>query len=210
MDFLKKNLIPSIIEVVITNPIEVWKIRRQSQLPFHIKYSYRGFIPRALGFIPMRTTFWYLYFSSNKHKLHPIFSSFLITTGTTIIDYPIDLIKTKRIINISHKPNYVPMLCYHYSRNLIFTSSIVYTNYLNHKFYHLHPIYNILIGSFIGATISHPFDVWKIKMFLAQKSGPISFKGYPQRLLITTLGITTGSFIINCLYPQLDLMMSTI
>ena len=129
-----KYLIPSIFEIIITQPFDVWKIKTQAKQPFHIKHSFKGLIPRAIGFLPMRTTFWFLYDYTNKHKLSLPLSSFIITTGQTAIDYPVEIYKQRNILSKYTSPKYPIVFCHHYTRNLLFTSTLLSAHLLQRKY----------------------------------------------------------------------------
>ena len=149
-----------------------------------------------MGFIPMRSTFWYLYDISQKYNLHPIKSSILLSTGQTLIDFPVDILKTRQIISQTVKPNLFKMFGFHYMRNLSFSYTLLNCHYYNKQFnYPLHPVYSTFLGCSIGSIISQPFDVWKMKTFQSLPIGRPAFTGIIPRLLITSTGITIGSIV---------------
>ena len=62
----RSAIISSIVEVSVVHPLDVYKILYQNNKNYkfmdyifkNIRFKYRGFVSRALGIIPMRTTFW--------------------------------------------------------------------------------------------------------------------------------------------------------
>lgn len=201
MDIFYKNVIPSVFEIIITQPFDVWKLRSQAKQPFHLKHSFKGLIPRAIGFLPMRSTFWFLYDYTNKHKLSLPLSSFIITTGQTAIDYPIEIYKQRNILSNHKKPKYPIMFLHHYTRNLLFTTSLLSIHLLQKKYNTFNITVASLIGATIGSIVSQPFDVWKTRAFLSKLHGPISSSGLLQRILISSVGFSTGSFIHQYCQP---------
>ena len=202
MDIFYKNVIPSIFEIVVTQPFDVWKLKSQAKQPFHLKNSFKGIIPRAIGFLPMRTTFWFLYDYTNKYKLSLPLSSFIITTGQTAIDYPVEIYKQRNILTNQTKPKYPIMFLHHYTRNLIFTTSLLSIHLLQKQHNTFSSPVASLIGATIGSIVSQPFDVWKTRTFLSKLHGPISFNGLLQRIIISSIGLSTGSFIHSYYSPD--------
>ena len=173
-------LISSIVEVCVTQPIDVIKIHKQASIP--IKYNwqtlYRGFIPRALGNIPSRSIFLFSqdylkqYFNSNKFSplLVPIGSGF----GQTLIDTPVEVLKMNQIVKTSNYlyKGFIP----HLGRNILF----------------LVPVYNLRqfgdntiqtalygsLGGIIGAYISHPLDTIKTHMQVNKDYKNLTIKEY--------------------------------
>ena len=101
-----------LVEITIIHPLEYFKTLKQNNnlsfKNFLKKYSkngiqslYKGYVPRALGIIPMRTVFWGTMHSSEKYLLYTTINkkyTYLISGGLsgsiqTLIDCPIESLK---------------------------------------------------------------------------------------------------------------------
>lgn len=176
------SIISSLIEVVITHPIDVYKTNLQLNKQTHMNNIYRGFIQRAIGNIPSRSIF-LITSDYLKHKNINIYMIPLISGMTqTIIDTPVENLKIRAInnyiginsarhnnnneINVKHMPlfnypsrnlfrGYIP----HLARNVIFIGSVIIMKDRNDF-----SIYSGAIGGVIGSYISHPLDTIKTKI----------------------------------------------
>jgi len=166
---LLPSLFSSLIEVTITQPLDVAKTYRQTKikLTYNLSTLYSGFIPRALGNIPSRTTFLFTQdllkadFDPNKLKnklLIPGISGF----AQTLIDTPIENLKMKGIFKLTYYKFYSGFGP-HVIRNIIFMLPVFNLKEYAKKKYDsimVQAIYGAS-GGIIGSYISHPFDTIK-------------------------------------------------
>jgi hypothetical protein len=168
-DILIPSIISSFVEVIVTQPIDVAKTYKQSKIKFNYNFRtlYAGFIPRASGNIPSRTSF---LFSQDflRAKLDSInkFNKILIPTLSgitqTLIDTPIENLKMKQIFKLE-KINYYKGFIPHLTRNIIFLIPVF--NFKEYgKLHHENALHQSLygaIGGIIGSYVSHPLDTIK-------------------------------------------------
>ena len=164
MSLLYPSIISSIVEVIITQPLDVIKIHKQTNTPiiFDIKNLYRGLFIRASGNIPSRSVFLYSqeyfknYYLDNKYKIFLI--PFMSTLSQTVIDTPIEILKINKIMNINNKFLYKGFIP-HFSRNFIFLTFVF--NFKEAHDNHFKKALYGAFGGFIGSYISHPLDTIK-------------------------------------------------
>ncbi len=174
-----------VIEVTLTHPLDVIKTLKQ-QNSSNFKYPnnflgyYRGYGPRMVGAVPMRTLFWtcqYIYFKELEEHYSKNKATMMAGIGAgatqTIIDTPLELVKIQMIsgktLRESLKNNIFSGFTYNLYRNSIFTAFVAYSLYFSkeNKWYHM------ALGGFIGSVVSQPFDYMKT---LKQSNQQISFK----------------------------------
>ena len=162
------SLISSIVEVTITQPLDVIKTYKQAnrlnQLDYRLNNLYKGFIPRALGNIPSRTIFLFSqdYFkgvTSDKYKpiVVPLMSGFF----QTLVDTPVEVLKINQIFGQQNR-NYYSGFVPHCIRNIIFVGCVF--NFKEYgKQYDSITISSAYgaVGGLLGCYISHPFDTIK-------------------------------------------------
>jgi hypothetical protein len=168
-EIIVPSIISSLIEVIVTQPIDVAKTYKQTgnKISFNVRTLYSGFIPRASGNIPSRSVF---LFSQDflKSELDPIknFNKILIPGlsgfAQTLIDTPIENLKMRQIFKLD-KVNYYKGFLPHLSRNIIFLIPVF--NFKEYgKSYHDNAIHQALYGAtggIVGSYISHPLDTIK-------------------------------------------------
>ena len=94
-------LYSSIFEVLLTQPLDVIKTHYQSNTPVIYKFCelYRGLLPRAIGNIPVRSTFLVSQEFLEKQKLP--YKKLLIPIGAgfaqTLLDTPFEVMKINKI-----------------------------------------------------------------------------------------------------------------
>jgi hypothetical protein len=163
------SLCSSLVEVVITQPIDVIKTYKQTnnKISFNIKTLYSGFIPRASGNIPSRSIFLFSqdFLKSELEqtkRINKIIIPGLSGFAQTIVDTPIENLKMKQIFKLD-KINYYKGFISHLSRNIIFLVPVF--NFKEYgKKYHENVLHQALygaIGGIIGSYISHPLDTIK-------------------------------------------------
>lgn len=167
----------SIFEVCATQPIDVIKTHYQTntKVIYTFRNLYSGFIPRAFGNIPSRTTFLYSqdffknYYSTKnisdiqKNIIIPMSAGFC----QTLVDTPFEVLKINKIMNVHNKFLYKGFIP-HCTRNMIFLISVYnFREYSKKKYIEQNIFINSLyggIGGIFGAYISHPFDTIKTKI----------------------------------------------
>jgi hypothetical protein len=204
VNFLAGGL-SGICEVTITHPLDVIKTNMQYKIAkmtqgtkgdsmiqssyADITHRYRvqglaglypGYLPRVLGILPMRATFWGVQYTSYEHlKSYDItknnrilLAGVLGGSAQTLIDNPIEVIKT-RIIT-SNRTNYSKSPSIYYAgfgptliRNIGFM--VVFN-----KFSTAYPTddYRIKfvmsgLGGFVGSIVTQPIDYVKTQMHAA-------------------------------------------
>jgi hypothetical protein len=175
-------LIPSIasslIEVIITHPIDVYKTNLQLGKTTHLNMLYRGFIQRSIGNIPSRTTVLFTSDYLKNKNINIYIIPFISGAMQTIIDTPVENLKIRAINNhteLNLFRGYIP----HCARNIIFIGSVIYMkeNYDS--------IYSGAIGGVIGSYMSHPLDTIKTKIQSYQSYKNISYSAgaHPRALM---------------------------
>ena len=182
--------ISGIIEVCVSHPLD--RIKTQMQIValnnsgqintikvikniYHtnkLKGFYVGILPRLIGIVPMRLTYWSTMTFSSNYFLHNNASNIILNllpgliTGIaqSIIDNPIEVIKIKLMaknpnIKMNIKINNLYQgFGYLLGRNILFAIPIAHSI----KTYgYENPFLAGAIGGLIGSIISHPFDVIK-------------------------------------------------
>lgn len=99
MSVIKAATLPSILEVVYTHPIDVIKTHQQNKVSFSVNMSLlKGIVPRTIGIIPIRTSFWSgLHISRTLHIKDSLCKALFVSTLQTLIDTPIENMKIAHI-----------------------------------------------------------------------------------------------------------------
>jgi hypothetical protein len=162
------SLVSSVVEVTITQPLDVVKTYKQAnrlnQLDYKLSNLYKGFVPRALGNIPSRTVFLFsqdFFKGVTSEKYRPIIVPLLSGFCQTLVDTPVEVLKINQIFGLKNK-NYYSGFLPHCTRNIIFVSFV-----FNFKEYgkrydsiSISSAYGAL-GGLLGCYLSHPFDTIK-------------------------------------------------
>ena len=195
----KAALISAILEVLYTHPIDVIKTHQQNNVNF--KFNTRllkGILPRAVGIIPIRTSFWTgLHISNELNITDPIYKSLFVSVLQTSIDTPIENMKIKQIYNLNNTKLLKGVLP-HYMRNSLFLYSFIKSNeYIDNK------ALAGFSGGLVGSVLSHPFDYYKT---LIQSGNKITkenyykvFKGIGARTVLSCLSMSIGNWSYNYL-----------
>lgn len=166
---MKASLISGIMEVGVTHPLDYIKTILQSKTGSKnndsfktislLKTPYKGITSKLAGTIPMRIIFWCSLDKFNSVGINPILSGFITSLIQTTIDYPIEQIKTQRMVNnrrvldsfknINLKGAIIP----HLFRNIGFAITV---NYIINK--NPDSNYHGAIGGFIGSILTQPLD----------------------------------------------------
>lgn len=196
---LKSAIVSSILEVIYTHPIDVIKTHQQNSNPFTFSRElFKGISVRAVGIIPIRTSFWTgQYVSDSIGIIEPLSKSLFVGLIQTLIDTPIENAKIKQIYSLKKYRMYRGFIP-HYMRNSMFLYSFIKSNEL---------IENKLIagatGGFVGSIITHPLDSYKT-LVQSNKYTPVInykqwFNGLYARCLICTISMTIGNWSYNYL-----------
>lgn len=151
-----------VCEIITIQPIDYLKTVKQTNIKFNYKHMYNGLSIRLAGVIPMRIIFWSSLDYFNSLGFSSIKSGIYSSILQTCIDYPIEIQKTNRMLNIKRtilntikKSNNLMSFNIHLIRNIIFTISVNYMIQNNNDYY------SAGIGGFIGCILSQPFDSLK-------------------------------------------------
>ncbi len=189
-NLLFPSLVSSVFEVTITQPLDVIKTYKQAnklnELNYSFKNLYKGFIPRALGNIPSRTTFLFTqeYFNSQSENnyINKKYKFIAVPLGVgfcqTLVDTPVEVMKINQIFNIKNK-NYYSGFIPHCTRNIIFAFFVFNFKEYGKKYDSIviSSAYGA-VGGLVGCYISHPFDTIKtIKQSQSNKK-LITFSDY--------------------------------
>ena len=197
-------LVSSIIESTITHPVDVIKIHKQTSQPIIYKFKtlYSGYIPRALGNIPSRTTFLFSqdylhnYFNSNSNSSNSnnykvnknvqcIIIPLLAGFAQTLIDTPVENVKMTQVMKLKHTFLYKGFLP-HFTRNFIFLLSVYNfkqvgisnTNDNTFENNYLQTALYGAIGGVVGSYVSHPLDTIKTCIQTNRSYQHFTFKDY--------------------------------
>jgi len=206
-----------ITEVLMTHPIDYMKTKSQEYkqtgksfnnfykeiAPYGIRSYYSGLIPRILGIIPMRLTFWGIQDNTktlleNKHINSKYnFVLIAITGGTTqtLIDNQIEIIKIGQMTN-SPKTEIMKSLLKFRGFNTSLVRNIGFTSCLSYfcftKIEDNDTIYNKLkyaaYGGALGSIITQPFDYVKTQKQRCNDERPMmkilieTYKESPKKL----------------------------
>ena len=133
MNSIYSSFVSGSIELAVVYPLEYLKtiVQNNKHLSYkdykrYMRTPYRGVGVKMIGFVPMRVGFWsgMDYFNKNGYG---VIKSGVYTAGLqTLIDYPIEQIKTQRVLNDVNVRNafndvkLVPSFGVHLMRNMIF------------------------------------------------------------------------------------------
>ena len=170
-------LTSSIIESIITHPIDFIKIHKQVSQPvvYNLKNLYTGFFIRASGNIPSRTIFLFsqdyikMKYSFNKYS-ESIIIPFCAGFSQTLVDTPVEVLKMNQIMKINNNSLYKGFIP-HLGRNIIFIFHVYNFRQLSVMDENIvlpNSSYNCFnnalfgaIGGIIGSYVSHPLDTIK-------------------------------------------------
>jgi hypothetical protein len=189
-NLLVPSLVSSLLEVTMTQPLDVIKTYKQAnrlnELNYSFKNLYKGFVPRALGNIPSRTTFLFTQEYLNSHfkyqNINKKHKSYVIPISVgfcqTLVDTPVEVMKINQIFNIKNK-NYYSGFIPHCTRNIIFAFFVFNFKEYGKKYDSIvvSSAYGA-VGGLVGCYLSHPFDTIKtIKQSQSNKK-LITFSDY--------------------------------
>lgn len=202
-----------IVEVIFTHPLDYLKTKNQEYIQTNIKTNlyktvlkepklklYNGIVPRTLGVVPMRFTFWgvqdnVLKFCKHKNfnkNTSGILSGLIGGYCQTFIDNPIENIKVQSMTN--QKVDLLNIIKYNYgymatlNRNVIFAicmSTICFNNRTNNN---VHNFALSATGGLVGSIITQPLDYVKTELQRTQQQKSIlyiikkTYKEHPAKL----------------------------
>ena len=170
------GIISSFSEIIVTHPIDNIKTQYQYSKLKNIKFTldkhiYRGLKPKIIGVVPMRTIYWLSYDYAVMHNFNYIITGLFVGINQTIIDYPIEVKKIKKITQHTYKINHKKALTAHIGRN---TSYCFLFSLINNKL--KNKVNNFYIGAisgFVSASLTQPLDYIKT---IAQSQPDIKLK----------------------------------
>lgn len=228
-----------IVEIFFIHPIEYYKTIKQTN-PTPINFNqfvfetyrknnifgfYKGFYPRLVGIIPMRTMFWgSLFTAENKlnklgydRKHIPLLSGLFGGFNQTLIDCPIESLKTKMMVKSDKVQLNFNGMIPNMARNIGFAICFMYGKRninigINNKFTN-----DIVVGSISGVSasvITQPFDYLKTqKQYYGNKKTLLSiikntnlrtfYSGGLSRAIITCLSMSIGLPVFNYINQNL-------
>jgi hypothetical protein len=195
---LKASILSSFAELIFTHPIDYLKTLKQNNNPNYLslfkKNPYIGIQSKLYGNLPMRLIFWNSIEYGKKNNFSPIHTAILGSSLQTIIDYPIEIHKIKKMNSNLYKNLFLPSFSFHYLRNLGFTLSFITISPFNSAF-----------AGVFSAIITQPFDCLKTYYQSGNKTFPNHwylkdyYKGTIFRASISLISMSIGSYIFNLL-----------
>jgi hypothetical protein len=185
MNLFAPSIISSVVEVVVTQPLDVIKTHKQAKKINEIKYNfknlYRGFIPRAIGNIPSRSIFLFSqdYLQLNLDKKYHFFSIPVIAGfAQTLVDTPIEIMKINKFFNNNNRFYYSGFIP-HCLRNIIFLGFVFNMKEEGKKYnsFEYMTLFGAL-GGLLGSYFSHPFDTIKTIKQSQSQNKLLSIKDY--------------------------------
>jgi hypothetical protein len=205
-----------IIEVIATHPLDYVKTKKQEYVQKNVsngnfykhlikenKFNfYRGVIPRILGVIPMRFTFWGVQDNSYKYinkkynisNLHcGILAGSIGGMCQTVIDNPIELLKIKAMTNqkvklssLINNRGFMATLC----RNVGFAICVSSVSFNNKKRTDISKFIHSACGGVMGSVLTQPIDYVKTQQQRSKDSRSTlrilidTFKDNPKKLYV--------------------------
>ena len=206
---IKASIISGIMEVGVTHPLDYIKTVLQSRTGTNnsnsirtiklLKTPYKGIASKLIGTIPMRILFWCSVDNFNNKGYSPVISALFTSIIQTTIDYPIEQIKTQKMINNKSignsfkNINFYGAILPHLFRNISFAitvNCIIQTK--------PDSTYHGAIGGFVGSIISQPLDNLKTHYQTGNISFPKHWKfnnyivGWNYRASVSLLSMNIG------------------
>lgn len=196
----KATFYATLLEVATTHPLDAVKTKIQMNQKWKTKDIYKGVGPRLIGTFPMRISYWNITNYCKEKKISSFLGGMIIASFQTAIDYPIEVIKTQKIVNnrpwnlAFQKLDNIKAFGVHWNRNFIFATSVCY--FINND--NENSSYKAGVGGMLGSVITQPLDSlktwyqsekttypqhWKLKDYL---------KGFGYRAGISFLGMNIG------------------
>ena len=211
MNSIYSSFISGSIELSVVYPLEYLKtiVQNNKHLSYkdykrYMRTPYRGVGVKMIGFVPMRVGFWngMDYFNRNGYG---VIKSGVYTAGLqTLIDYPIEQIKTQRVLNDVNMRNafydvkFMPSFGVHLMRNMIFMgvlNSVIESD--------RDSMYVGGVGGLVGSLITQPLDTLKTWYQSGKKSYPVGWgfkdymRGWQYRGVISLLSMNIGWLVFS-------------
>lgn len=222
--------ISGIVEVICTHPIDYMKTMKQqnhslryivSNTPFPQYYS--GVIPRVLGIIPVRFTFWgtqsYIQTLLKTHHIHSKYNFMLIGTGAacmqSIVDTPVEIAKIALMTETGKSTWKIPNIVKGFGptlfRNILFANCVSYScSHMKSPCEKMETLISAGLGGLVGSVISQPLDYVKTQkqlpipdkrssmQILREESWSTLFRGGSYRALLgmSTMGVGYFTYTI--------------
>ena len=178
-----------IVEISLTYPIDYIKVRRQEYLqkslsmknfykdiaPNGFKSYYTGYLPRVIGIIPMRITFWGSHDTTKSfleyHDINTPYNFLIIGMSggffQTVVDNQIEIVKFSKITNRPKNEMINALMKFQgfnasLIRNVCFNTCVSYLCFNNTE--DKSPFEKVLSGAFgglIGSVLTQPLDYVK-------------------------------------------------
>lgn len=195
---LKASILSSFTELIFTHPIDYLKTLKQNNNPNYLsllkKNPYTGIQSKLYGNLPMRLIFWNSIEFGKKNNFSPLHTALLGSSLQTLIDYPIEIHKIKKINNQLYKNLFIPSFSFHFLRNLGFTLTFISISPFNTPF-----------AGLSSAILTQPFDCLKTYYQSGNQKFPTHwkitdfYKGTFYRASISLISMSIGSYIFNLL-----------
>lgn len=206
MDKIYSSILSAYVETLVTYPIDYIKTIRQVNHKQKIRLShiYNGILYRFVGILPMRMTFWNTMYYCNANNFSTLTSSFVTSFNQTLIDYPLEQIKTqimvankRNVLEFFQKTNFIKGYNVTLVRNFGFVyifNSVKDNKLSNNEFI------NNGVGGLMGAFFTQPFDTLKTYY---QSNTPFQYSkinymsGIHYRCSISMLSMSIGYYIYH-------------
>ena len=167
---LKSSIVSGLIEVITTHPMDYAKTILQSSTNRQVLFEefkrnpYKGLSSRILGIVPMRILFWNSITYFKDLGYNPILAGTLTAIVQTAVDFPIEQIKTQKMLKNNHgildafrgQPTLFKGFGCNLARNIGFAVVLnCVVDGTDGSYYHG------AIGGFLGALLTQPFDTLK-------------------------------------------------
>ena len=196
----KATFYATLLEVATTHPLDAMKTKIQMNQKIIPTEIYKGVGSRLFGTFPMRIAYWNTTNYCKEYQISPLLGGLLIASFQTAFDYPIEVVKTQKIVNnrqwhkAFHKLDNSKAFIIHWNRNFIFASSVCY--FINNDKDKSN--YKAGIGGILGSVITQPLDTLKTWYQSENKKFPKHWtikdylKGFGFRAGISFMGMNIG------------------
>ena len=193
-------LLASCAELVATYPIDALKVRHQAghTLRNPTTWMYRGIATRAVGLLPMRTTFWSsMAYAENKITRVPLLAGGIAGCAQSLIDVPVECMKIRAMTArapLLSRPlkakDFVRGWHYTTLRNIGFAACVCQGRSQDAA----------AVGAAFGVLITHPLDTLKTRAQAFDSTPPKGvWRGLFPRMAMCSVAMFIGSSAFNLL-----------